>query len=301
MKTNALVSVVVTTKNEEKNIANCLQSIKEQTYPSIEIIVVDNFSPDRTVEIARQYTKNVFLKGPERSAQRNYGMQEQATGDYVMYVDADMILSPSLVEACVQWMEDKKSLALHIPEIVLGKNYWSQVRRFERQFYNGTAIDGARFFAKSVFQKTGGFDENFSGPEDWDLDKKVKQFGTIDLLWVKEDLSLSFSLWEFIKKRGVFPPYPFCCVYHNESDFSLKKYLQKKHYYIQNFQPYIAKWGKNDPDVRKQFGFWYRYFWVFVEKGKWRRFFRHPFLACGVYLLRILVGIVFLFSNKKAS
>jgi glycosyltransferase involved in cell wall biosynthesis len=57
----AFVSVVITTKNEEKNIANCLESIKRQTYPQnrIEIIVVDNNSTDGTKEIARKYTKKV--------------------------------------------------------------------------------------------------------------------------------------------------------------------------------------------------------------------------------------------------
>lgn len=67
------VSVIITTKNEEKNIENCLKNIKSQTYLSnlcnrssnlrnqstkqsaVEIIVVDNNSIDRTVEIARRY------------------------------------------------------------------------------------------------------------------------------------------------------------------------------------------------------------------------------------------------------
>ena len=62
-----LVSVVITTKNEEKNIDNCLESIKLQTYPQdrIEIIVVDNNSSDKTKEIARRYTNNVLNCGPE--------------------------------------------------------------------------------------------------------------------------------------------------------------------------------------------------------------------------------------------
>lgn len=52
-----LVSIIVTTKNEEKNIKNCLRSILQQAYhgDKIEMIVVDNNSTDRTREIARRY------------------------------------------------------------------------------------------------------------------------------------------------------------------------------------------------------------------------------------------------------
>ena len=52
------VSVIVTTKNEAKNIGRCLQSIQNQTYKAIEIIVVDNFSKDETKRIAKKFTKN---------------------------------------------------------------------------------------------------------------------------------------------------------------------------------------------------------------------------------------------------
>ena len=93
-----LASIIITTKNEEKNIGNCLLSITEQTYPHLEIIIVDNHSSDRTREIALKFTDKFFLKGPERSGQRNYGMIEVAKGKYVMFLDADMILGPKTVE-----------------------------------------------------------------------------------------------------------------------------------------------------------------------------------------------------------
>ncbi len=155
-----LVSVVITTRNEGKNIRDCLESIKAQSWPNIETIVVDNNSTDRTQAIAAEYTPKVYTKGPERSAQRNYGMIDQAKGEYVIYVDADMILAPTLIEACIHHIRKMDAIALHIPEIVLGKNYFSRVRRFERSFYDGTPVDGARFFHRRTFVKVGGFDEN---------------------------------------------------------------------------------------------------------------------------------------------
>lgn len=277
-----LVSVIVTTKNEEKNIENCLKSIKAQTYPKdcIEIIVVDNNSVDKTKEIAKKYTKKVYNKGPERSAQRNFGMLKIAKGNYVMFLDADMILAKNLIKNCVDFIEKENCTSLHISEIVTGKSFWSRVRRFERSFYDGTVIDGARFFKKEIFVKVNGFDETMSGPEDWDIDKKIKKIGKICLLPKKGEEAV---------------------IFHNEAEFNLLKYINKKGYYARSFDAYINKWGKTDPDIQKQFGFWYRYFGVFLENGKWKKLLRDPFLTIGMFFLRFLVGFNYLFNrvNEK--
>lgn len=274
---NILISVVVTTKNEEQNIEQCLRSISEQSYRNLEIIVVDNNSNDRTKEIALRYTDKVYDKGPERSAQRNYGMIDKSSGEYVMYVDADMILAPDLIKACLEFIERGEYLALQISEIVRGNNFFSRVRRFERSFYDGTVIDGARYFKKNIFVSVGGFDETMSGPEDWDIDKKIKAIGRIGL----------------VPKNG-----EAAVIYHNEAEFNLKKYLSKKGYYTQSFAKYINKWGKDDEDIRKQFGIGYRYFGVFLENGKWKKLLSHPALTFGMYFLRGMVGVVYLVKRK---
>ncbi len=299
-----LVSVVVTTKNEEKNIETCIKSILEQSYSKakIEIIVVDNKSTDKTQELAQKYTDKVFTKGPERSAQRNYGLLEKSAGEYLLYLDADMILAPGIIEACVKSISEPNTVALHISEMVLGKKYFSKVRRFERSFYDGTAIDGARFFKKESLKKVGGFDESMSGPEDWDLDKKLKQLGTIGML-NKKLASGTYTGWplaEFVNARGVNPVDCGNVIFHNESEFNVKKYITKKGYYAKSFDGYIAKWGKNDPDIVKQLGMPYRFFGVFLENGKWKKLIARPDMAFGMYFLRFLVGLSFVL-NKHAG
>ena len=293
------VSVIITTKNEEKNIESCLKSIALQTYKDIEIIVVDNNSTDKTKKIAQEYTSLVFDKGPERSAQRNYGMLKKATGKYVMFVDADMIFSPGLVESCVETIKRKKCLALHIPEVVLGKNFFSKCRRFERSFYDGTVIDGARFFDKKAFEQVGGFDETMSGPEDWDIDKKIKSVGEIAIVDGKKYIDKSWEMSGFVREGGVKPRGYSSVIFHNESEFNLKKYLAKKSYYANSFDGYVGKWGKDDPDIKKQLGISYRFFGVFVENGKWKKLLSHPLLVFGVYLLRFMVGLKFI--TRKVS
>ena len=171
-----LVSVVVTTRNEEKNIEKCLESITTQTYPidKIEIIVVDNNSEDKTKVIASWFTDKVFDKGPERSSQRNFGA-EKSTGLYLLYLDADMSITEKVVADCVSALEgDKDIIGLYISEIVIGDNFWSKVRRFERSFYDTTVIDAVRFIKKDKFLEIGGFDESLIGTEDWDIDKRIR-------------------------------------------------------------------------------------------------------------------------------
>ena len=169
-KVDPVVSVIVTTKNEEHNIGACLESVVQQSMTLLEMIVVDNYSEDKTTDIAREYGAEVFEKGPERSAQRNYGV-EKAQGQYILYLDADMRLSSGLLEDCVNRCEaDSEISGIYIPEIIMGEGFWIKVRRFERGFYDGTVIDAVRFVPKLAFQKVEGFDLRFTGPEDWDFD-----------------------------------------------------------------------------------------------------------------------------------
>jgi len=264
------ISVIIATKNEEKNIERCLESVKNQDFPpeDVEIVVVDNNSDDRTKEIARKYTDKVFSHGPERSTQKNFGVR-QSHGEYFLHLDADMALSKGVLRECAEKVSREKDIiALFIPEKIAGRGFWGRVRNFERSFYDGTVIDGVRFVNREKFLAAGGFDEKLYACEDWDFDKRLKKLGRFDI--IKSPL------------------------HHNESDFGLKKYLAKKSYYSKNIDIYISKWGKNDPDIKKQFGLWYRYFGVFTENWKWKKLLQHPILAMGMYFLRFLVGIKYI-------
>jgi len=88
-------------------------------------------------------------------------------------------------------------------------------------------------------------------------------------------------------------------LFHHEEWLTLKIYLDKKKKYINTFDGYIRKWGKDDTDVRKQFGLGYRYVGVFCENGKWKKLFRHPILALGMHFLKGLVGIIYMTSSQS--
>lgn len=236
----------------------------------IEIIVVDNNSTDNTVKIARGFTDKVYNKGPERSAQRNFGVKE-AKGKYILYLDADMILSESVIEECVNKCEKGGCIALYIPEKIIGKGFWAKVRDFERSFYDATVIDCVRFVEKNAFERIGGFDENLTGPEDWDFDRRIKEVGKVDIITAP--------------------------LYHNEGKLDLKHYLKKKSYYSKSFNQYVQKWGKDNVIITKQLGLWYRFFGVFIENGKWKKLLRHLLLTLGLYFLKLVIGVQYLFRK----
>lgn len=86
------LSVVLTTLNEERNIDRCLSSVKWAD----EIVVVDSFSGDRTVELAKKYSGRIYQhEFPGSSRQVERGIQ-YATGDWIFYIDADEEVSPEL-------------------------------------------------------------------------------------------------------------------------------------------------------------------------------------------------------------
>jgi glycosyltransferase involved in cell wall biosynthesis len=90
----ARLSVMVLTKNEERNIVDCLESVRWAD----EIVVIDSGSTDRTVELARRYTNNVFdVEWQGYGATRNLALRK-ATGDWVLWLDADERAMPELGE-----------------------------------------------------------------------------------------------------------------------------------------------------------------------------------------------------------
>lgn len=80
------ISVVISAFNEEENIKDCLESVGWAD----EIILVDNSSIDKTVEIGRQYTQKIFTRPnlPMLNLNKNYGF-DQTTGDWILNLDAD--------------------------------------------------------------------------------------------------------------------------------------------------------------------------------------------------------------------
>lgn len=244
------VSVIVPTYNSAKFLGACLVSIKSQTYTNIELIVVDNNSIDNTKEIAKKYTDKVFNKGPERSAQRNYGVG-QSSGEYVAIVDSDMELSEKVIEIAAEKMESASGMVgIVIPEESFGEGLWAQCKKLERSFYVGVPwMEAARFFRKDAYIQAGGYDEDMVSGEDWDLSQRISKFGKIGRI---DDF-----------------------IFHNEGKVSLLKTIKKKFYYAQKFSKYVEK-NQRGEIVKNQTGILSRY-WLFFSQP--RKLWRNPVLG----------------------
>jgi glycosyltransferase involved in cell wall biosynthesis len=176
---NALVTVVVPTRNSAAHIGPCLESIRAQTYEPIEVVVVDNHSTDATQELAQPLADRVLAIGPERSAQRNEGARA-GSGDYLLFVDSDMTLAEDVVGQCIDAVRaDPARTVVVIPEVSVGTGFWARCKALERSCYVGDeTIEAARFFPRELFRELGGFDERLpAGPEDWDLHERARLAG----------------------------------------------------------------------------------------------------------------------------
>lgn len=208
-----MVSIIIPTLNEEKVLGKCLQTVKNYA-PETEIIVVDNFSTDKTSVIARNYTKLVFSHGPERSAQRNFGAKK-ATGTHLLFLDADMRLTKNVLSEALSLVQKGKFI-IALPELAVGTTFWEKSIALERNlYYQEKLLAAARLYPRYIFNKLGGFNEELFAGEDWDLSSRAEKKG--------------YQL--------VFTHNP---VIHSERVTSLKDFLRIKYYYIQNISRYAA-------------------------------------------------------------
>lgn len=253
---NSMVSVIVPTYNSVKTLDICLKSVKEQTHPNIEIIVVDNSSIDNTREIAEKYGK-VFIKGPERSAQRNFGAR-QSNGEYLVFLDSDIELSPKVIEKCMEKV-DEGSDAVIFREITVGEGFWAKCRALESKCVIGDdLIEAPRFYKAGVFNEVNGYDTSLTGWEDWDLAQRVRQRG--------------------FKITRVNP-----LTIHHEGKVSLIRRIKKKYYYGKTVKAYVEQ---HKDMLKKQIPlFRSAYF------RNWKLLVRDPVHALGFVVMKILESI----------
>lgn len=253
------VSVIVPTYNSSGFIGDCLKSILDQSVVPDEIIVSDGGSTDSTVSMARGLGVTVIEMGANRCLQRNAGA-DKATGTYLLFVDSDMRLQPGVVEDCLRTMKSTDA-ALVIPEVFIGDGFWAKVRGFERSFYEGVwYLEAARWYRRDQFLEIGGFDPRMVGPEDWELDQRVRKFGEV-------------------RRVSAF-------IEHNEGNVKFKRLLQKKAHYAGGFPLFKQVHPKRASlslSVTKR---------IQIFLGKPAVLLSHPVLSCGVIVLGIAEAVV---------
>jgi len=164
-----LVSAVVPTKDTVRTMERCLRSIREQTWPAVELVVVDNFSTDGTWELAERLADVAIQAGPERSAQRNLGV-ERASGEWILWIDADMELPATILERAMEAAERDVADAVFIPEVTVGDGYWTRCRALERSCCTDEMlVQSPRLVRRDYLVRSGGFLTSLAGTEDAEL------------------------------------------------------------------------------------------------------------------------------------
>ncbi len=176
------LSIVIPTKNEEKNLPKLLDSIKLQTFTDYEVVVADAGSEDKTRSIATDFGAKVVsggLPGPGRNS--GAAVSE---GQILLFLDADVELSdPNFLE----WnLEEMKSRGVNVATTLVKPMSDSYIDKAMHEVYNAFALGVERvkphapgfciFVKKHVHEDIGGFDEDVVFAEDHEyVQRAVKE------------------------------------------------------------------------------------------------------------------------------
>ncbi len=165
----SLVTAVIPTFNYAHYIESAIDSVLAQTYPNIELIVVDDGSTDHTAEIVRDYGRRlryIYQENGGIGAARNTGVRA-ANGDYLAFLDADDHWEPEKTEWQLAVLQQQPSL-----DIVYGhaRQYYSsdvsegyrQRKTFAREVLPAT-LASAMLIRREAFARVGPFDDRAFG------------------------------------------------------------------------------------------------------------------------------------------
>jgi glycosyltransferase involved in cell wall biosynthesis len=182
------LSIIIPTLNEEKNLGRLLKQLKDSSFSDYEIVVADSNSKDGTVKVAKAFDC-IITEGGKPAKGRNNGAKV-AKGDVLLFLDADLRLSPRFIDYAVNEYEDRR---LNIASFNLYPiNNKFLLNKFTIDFfYNRPQIVLQKIFPmgamgimidKKIFNKVKGFDENIPLAEDvWLVQQaaKISRFGII--------------------------------------------------------------------------------------------------------------------------
>ena len=211
-----LVSVVIPVFNGEKTIQETIESVLNQTITDFELLVINDGSQDRTVEIAECISDSriqVFsYPNAGQSTSRNRGI-ELAKGDYISFIDADDLWTPDKLEAQLKALQanPKAGVAYSWTDWIdessqlLGKGSYNteQGEVFTKLLLNDFVANGSNvLIRRDALTEVGDFDPSVTPAEDWDLWLRLAaryEFVAVrspQILYRISPNSASFNVWK---------------------------------------------------------------------------------------------------------
>lgn len=180
------LSIVIPAFNEELLITHCLDSISEsmianrRTGFTHEVIVVDNNSTDKTAELAKHAGANVVFEPINQIGRARNAGAAAATGDWLLFVDADSLLNPGMVADILQMIESGKYVGcgsiMHMPDLPWWGNAAMQLWTTLSVMFRWAS--GALVVCRiDAFRDVGGFNQELFAADEIDLSQLLKQWG----------------------------------------------------------------------------------------------------------------------------
>ena len=208
------VSFVIPTFNSERTLDECLSSISNQDYPDMEIIVVDNGSDDKTVDITKKYTQNVYFDNGKLGSVRQTEI-DHATGKIIGSFDSDNYFPHNkwLLNS-IKYFYYNKDIGTVWPKNIAPPNRPPFMKmymnfsnfRLEDRIKRKRGIVGGEcaLFLKKAIDEVVGIDRDVHWGEDFNLAKKLKDKG-YKLVYIKNpiyhDTDMGLSMKKFVKKQ----------------------------------------------------------------------------------------------------
>jgi len=198
------ISVLVAARNEEKNLASCLESLLAQNYPpyKIEILVGNDASMDSTLAIAQTFKANFsqvevwdinpdILPQTQGKARVLAFLAQKAKGEFLLVTDADCIVNPAWAKTLVQAFEPNIAIVTGFTEVSFTQNLFQQLQRVDWLLFMGinnilsdtffssaTTIGNNMAIRSTAYWQAGGYEKiPFYLTEDFKLYVEVKKIG----------------------------------------------------------------------------------------------------------------------------
>lgn len=180
------LSIVIPAFNEERLIERCLHSVSASlignTTPGLisEVIVVDNNSTDNTADLARHAGAQVVFEAINQIGRARNTGAAQASGDWLLFLDADSLLNPGLLADILKMIRDGKNVGCGCTLDMPGIPWWAN---WTLQLWMGASIlfrwaSGAMLVCRSdAFRDVGGFTQELYAAEEIRLSKQLKRWG----------------------------------------------------------------------------------------------------------------------------
>ncbi|MBM9514558.1 glycosyltransferase [Desulfogranum marinum] len=180
-------SIIIPAKNEETNIAHCLDSINAVKFDHnrFEVLVVDNGSIDRTVDVANEKNAKVFVQ-PDLtiSGLRNFGANK-SIGKVLVFLDADCTVRQNWLDAAEGYLGDSNLACFGSPPVVPDDATWVQktwfsIRKKKSPVEDVEWLESMNMFVpRETFLAVNGFNERLVTCEDYDLSIRLQKHGRI--------------------------------------------------------------------------------------------------------------------------